>query len=245
MEFLAHPANVFPKEFTLENYKNMFDSSMFNLPLLFGNSTYYTVICVFVTLLNAVVGAYVFSRGDFPLKKALFAMYSSLIFISVGSISIYPTFDVLEFFNMPKSLNGLIIVKLFSIPVVSIFLVKGYIDFLPKELDEAAEIDGCGFIAILFIILMPLLKPIIATVIILSFKGIWNEYLMPAIFTLAKPEQKTIMVALIDMKNSSEGATSWALMLAASSVALLPILITFVCCNKYFVKGLSEGAIKG
>ena len=68
---------------------------------------------------------------------------------------------------------------------------------------------------------------------------------MPAVFTLTNPAQKTIMVALIDLKTSSEGATSWTLMLAASAVALLPILIVFVCCNKYFVQGLSEGAIKG
>ena len=84
-----------------------------------------------------------------------------------------------------------------------------------------------------------------ATVTILSFNGLWNEYLMPAIFTLTKPEQRTLMVALIDMKNSSEGSTSWTLMLAVSAIAILPVLLTFVLCNKYYVKGLSEGAIKG
>lgn len=245
MEFMANPANFIPEKFTLENYLNMFDSMQFDLPKLFWNSTYYTAICVAISVVSGLVGAYVFSRGEFPFKKALFAIYGSLIFISVGSISIYPTFDVLNWFNVPRSLTGLIAVKLFSIPVVYIFLIKGYIDSLPRELDEAAEIDGCGFIGILFKIIFPLLKPILATVIILAFKGTWNEYLMPAIFTLTKPEQKTLMVALIDLKNSSEGATSWTLMLAASTVALLPVLIVFVSCNKYFVQGLSEGAVKG
>ena len=245
MEFMVSPESVIPKEFTLENYKILFNSIEFNLPLYITNSAYYTIIGVFFSLLNAVLGAYVFSRGEFPFKKGLFALYGSLIFITVGSISIYPTFDVLQFFNIPRTLNGLLIVKLFSVPVVFIFLIKGYIDSIPNEIDEAAEIDGCGFVKILFSIILPLLKPILATVTILSFNGLWNEYLMPAIFTLTKPEQRTLMVALIDMKNLSEGSTSWTLMLAVSAIAILPVLLTFVLCNKYYVKGLSEGAIKG
>lgn len=245
MEFMVNPAGVIPEEFTLENYRRMFTAVDFDLPLYLWNSAYYTIIGVILTLLNAIIGAYVFSRGDFPFKKGLFALYGSLIFITVGSISIYPTFEVLQFFDIPRTLDGLLVVKLFSIPVVYIFLIKGYIDSLPRELDEAAKIDGCGFLRILFSIIMPLLKPIIATVIILSFNGLWNEYLMPAIFTLTKPENRTLMVALIDMKNSSEGSTSWTLMLAASAIAILPVLLTFILCNKYYVKGLSEGAIKG
>lgn len=245
MEFMVSPDSVIPKEFTLENYRMLFSSMDFDLPLYLMNSTYYTIIGVLFSLLNAVLGAYVFSRGEFPFKKGLFALYGSLIFITVGSISIYPTFDVLQFFNIPRTLVGLLIVKLFSVPVVFIFLIKGYIDSIPKEIDEAAKIDGCGFIKILFSIILPLLKPILATVTILSFNGLWNEYLMPAIFTLTKPEQRTLMVALIDMKNSSEGSTSWTLMLAVSAIAILPVLLTFVLCNKYYVKGLSEGAIKG
>ena len=245
MEFMVSPDSVIPKEFTLENYKMLFNSMDFDLPLYLINSAYYTIIGVLFSLLNAVLGAYVFSRGEFPFKKGLFALYGSLIFITVGSISIYPTFDVLQFFCIPRTLNGLLIVKLFSVPVVFIFLIKGYIDSIPKEIDEAAKIDGCGFIKILFSIILPLLKPILATVTILSFNGLWNEYLMPAIFTLTKPEQRTLMVALIDMKNSSEGSTSWTLMLAVSAIAILPVLLTFVLCNKYYVKGLSEGAIKG
>ncbi len=245
MEFMVSPDSVIPKEFTLENYRMLFSSMDFDLPLYLMNSTYYTIIGVLFSLLNAVLGAYVFSRGEFLFKKGLFALYGSLIFITVGSISIYPTFDVLQFFNIPRTLVGLLIVKLFSVPVVFIFLIKGYIDSIPKEIDEAAKIDGCGFIKILFSIILPLLKPILATVTILSFNGLWNEYLMPAIFTLTKPEQRTLMVALIDMKNSSEGSTSWTLMLAVSAIAILPVLLTFVLCNKYYVKGLSEGAIKG
>lgn len=245
MEFMANPENFIPETFTFENYVNMMNSMQFNMPKLFWNSTYYTCICVLVTIVNALIGAYVFSRGEFPCKNLLYGLYCSLIFITVGSISIYPTFDVLQWFKIPRSLTGLMAVKLFTVPVVFIFLIKGYIDSLPKELDEAAEIDGCGFVGILFKIIFPLLKPILATVLILAFNGSWNEYLMPAVFTLTNPAQKTIMVALIDLKTSSEGATSWTLMLAASTVALLPILIVFVCCNKYFVQGLSEGAIKG
>jgi len=125
MEFMVNPAGVIPKEFTLENYKRMFTAVDFNLPLYLWNSAYYTIIGVILTLLNAIIGAYVFSRGDFPFKNGLFALYGSLIFITVGSISIYPTFEVLQFFDIPRTLDGLLVVKLFSIPVVYIFLIKG------------------------------------------------------------------------------------------------------------------------
>lgn len=245
IEFMSNPGKLLPESFSMDNYKSIFNSVGFDLPLLLKNSIYYTVVCVIINILSALVGAYVFARGEFPLKKTIFAVYCSLMFITVGSISIYPTFDVLEWLNVPRSINGLIFTKVFGIPITFTFLVKGYIESLPIELDQAAEIDGCGFVGIFFKIILPLLKPIIATVVILSFKNTWNDYLMPAIFTLARPEQKTLMVALIDLKSSSEGANSWNLMLAASVIAVLPVIITFIFANKYFVQGLSDGAVKG
>ena len=245
IEIMASPENLIPKEFTFQNYIDIFTSDSFDVLRMLWNSTYYTLFSVVINLVLSSVCGYVFARGNFPGKKAIFAVFASLMFINMGTITIYPKFQILSLVGLNRSLFGLMALKFFGIPIVNMYLVRGYIAALPKEMDEAARIDGCDYFRIFTKIIAPLLMPILATIGILSFQASWNEYLMPAVFTLTNPAQKTIMVALIDLKTSSEGATSWTLMLAASTVALLPILIVFVCCNKYFVQGLSEGAIKG
>ena len=123
--------------------------------------------------------------------------------------------------------------------------MKGYVESLPYAVDEAAKIDGCSFFQTFVHIIAPLLKPILATIAILQFKGSWNEYLYPTIFTLTEPNQRTLMVGLMALKNSGEAATSWNLMLTGSTIALIPVLVAYSVGNKYFVKGISAGAVKG
>ena len=172
------------------------------------NSIIYTVICVAATLLNSTMGGYVYSRGQFKGKGFVFAAFSILMFFSMGSVTVYPMFDILNLINIPKSLYGLIFIRIFGVAIINIYLVKGYIDSLPKELDEAAEIDGCNFIEIFFRIHAPLLKPIIATIGVIAFQGSWNEYLMPMIFTMANPSQRPLIVGLVALSKSGESAVT-------------------------------------
>ena len=151
------------------------------------------------------------------------------------SITVYPMFEILNLIHLNKSLWGLIIIKALGIPIVNIYLVKGYIETLPREMDEAAKIDGCGFTTIFFRIILPLLKPILATIAILAFNGSWNEYLMPTIFTISNPSQQTLMVGINAMKTSGESASNWSVMLAAAMLAFIPVLIAYVIGNKHFV----------
>ena len=244
-EILAQPEKIFPSVWSLENYKLAFSSSGFNVGRMLFNSTYYTIICMCFAVLASSMCAYVFERGDFFGKKTIFAVFSALMFISLGSITVYPLFDILNIIHLNRSLWGLIVIKMLGIPIVNIYLVKSYIKTLPKEIDEAAMIDGCSFIGIFFRIIAPLLKPIVATVAILSFQGSWNEYLMPTIFTIANPSQRTLMVGVVALKNSGDAAASWNLMLAGSTVALIPVLIAYAFFNRFFVSGLTAGAVKG
>lgn len=244
-EILAHPENLFPAQPTLENYKLAWSSDIFNVKRMLWNSTYYTVAGVLIALINSSMGGYVFARAEFYGKKAIYAVFTSLMFITIGSIVVYPMFDILRVFGLTKSLFGLIVVKFFSVAIVNIHLVKSYITSLPKELDEAAAIDGCGFIGTFFKIIMPLLKPIMATIGILAFNGSWNEYLMPTIFTMGNVEQRTLIVGVVALKTSGEAASSWNLMLAGTTIALIPVLIAYMIGNKYFVAGLAGGAVKG
>ncbi len=244
-EILTRPESLLPLKPTLDNFKMAWNSNNFSIKLLTWNSTYYTLISVAITLLTASMGGYVFARGYFYGQKSIFLIFTSLMFISLGSITIYPTFEVLDFFGISQSLWGLLITKLFGIGIVNIYLVRSYILTLPKSMDESAEIDGCSFIGIFFKIIAPLLKPILATIGILAFQGSWNDYLMPTIFTMTRPEQRTLIVGVMALKNSEAAASSWNLMLAGATVSLIPVLIAYAFANKYFVSGLASGAVKG
>ncbi len=245
MEIMTNPGSIFPHKPTLENYKQAWNSDFLDVGRMTLNSIIYTVICMTVHCFIASTAAYVFARGEFRFKKTLFALFSSLMFINLGTITVYPLFDILKPIHLNQSLWGLIVVKCFSIPIVHIYLIRSYIETISPEIDEAATIDGCSFIGIFFRIMVPIIKPIIATVALLAFQGSWNEYLLPAIFTMTRPEQKTLIVGLMALKNSDGAATSWNLMLAGSTIAMLPVLIAYAVANKYFIAGITAGAVKG
>lgn len=245
MEIMAHPDWYFPREFTFNNYIEAWNSETFHAGRMFFNSTWFTVFSVIISILTCSISGYVFARGEFKFKKVLFAIFSSLMFISLGSITIYPKFEILSLIGLNKSLWGLIVLECFGIPIVKVYLVRSFVYTLPKELDEAATIDGCSFTGIFFKIILPLLKPVLATLAILSFQGSWNNYLMPTIFTMSKPKQQTLIVGIIALKNSGEAAAAWNLMFAATAMALIPVLIVYALFSRYFTEGITAGAVKG
>lgn len=244
-EIMAHPEYVFPKEFTFDNYITALKSKNFNVLTMTRNSLVYTLMCVASTIFTSTMSGYVFARGAFRGKGLIFACFSALLFINIGTISVYPLFDILKLIRLNNSIWGLIIVKIFSISVVNIYLVRSYVRTLPKELDEAATIDGCGFAGIFFRIIAPLLKPLMATIGILAFQYSWNEYLLPTVFTISNKAQQTLIVGVVALKTSGAGAASWNLMLTGTTIALIPVLFAYAVGNKYFVKGLTAGAVKG
>lgn len=244
-EIMNDPGRLLPAQPTFDNYKEAWNSPHFQVGKLVRNSIYYTLSNVVISIFVASMGGYVFARGRFRFKKAIFACFTSLMFIKLGGISIYPTFQVLNAINLTSSLGALILVNAFGVPIVNIYLVKGYVATLPAAIEEAAKIDGCNFAGTFFKIIAPLLKPIMATIGILSFQGSWNDYLMPTIFTLNNPNQQTLIVGLMALKNSDGAATSWNLMLAGATIALIPVLAAYAIGNRYFISGLAAGAVKG
>ena len=244
-EVLVHPERIFPENPTLDNYKIALTSKDFNVIRMFINSVIYAGSAVAITLWSSSTIGYVFARGKFPLKNMWFTIFTALMFINFGGVTVYATFNVLRAVHLTQSITSLIIMKLFGVPVVNIYLVRSYIKTLPYELDEAAKIDGCSFIGIFFKIIAPLLLPLFATLGLLAFQGSWNDYIMPTVFTITRPEQRTLIVGIMALKNSGEGAANWNLMLAASAIAILPMLCAYMFAKKYFVKGLVGGAVKG
>ncbi len=245
-EIMAHPEHFWPEVPTLENYRIAWQDKDFNIPRMFWNSTIYTVLCMLFTVTTSALAGYVFARGgDFAGSKLLFAIFSSLMFLNMGTITIYPIFQVLGILKLSSSLWGLIVMRFFSVGIINIYLVRSYIRTIPPQLDEAAGMDGCSFLGIFFRIMVPLLKPILATISILAFNASWNEYLMPTLFTLNNRQQRTLIVGIMSLKNAGVSAANWNLMLAGATIAMLPILVVYAIANRYFVEGLTAGALKG
>lgn len=236
---------VMPEHPTFNNYIEAWTSPELQVGRQFINSTVYCVLNVLITIVISTMAGYVFAVGNFRMKKVVFGCFTFLMFVKLGGISIYPTFEIFDLLHLPINLYGLIFIHLFGVPIVNMYLVKGFVASIPYSLMEAATIDGCSFFGRFVKIIFPLLMPIVATITILAFQGSWNDYIMPTVFTLTHPEQRTLIVGIMALKSSGGAASSWHLMLAGSIVSLIPVLVVYCICNKYFVQGITAGAEKG
>ena len=244
-EIFIEPAKLLPDKFILDNYKQLTSNGDFNIGRLLFNSIISTAWNMFITIVICPTGAYVFARGDFPGKKIIFALFTMLMFVSPGAITIYCTFDIVRAIGLTPSLYTSMFIGLFGIPVVNYYMLKGYIDTLPRDLDELATIDGCGFVGIYFRIIFPLLKPVLATQAIFAFQGSWNNYIGVLMWTSSRPWEWTLTVGVMMMKNSGNAAIGMGFTMAAAVISMIPVIIVFCIFNKQIVDGIASGALKG
>ena len=242
MELLTSNS-LFPKRFVLDNYVQAWKMANFEKYTI--NSIIMSSSIVLGSIFTTTIAGYVFERGVFPGKELMFAMVVSSMFVSLGSLTLYPTYVIAKFFGINKSLWGVVIIRVFGLNVTNLFITRSYIRTLSKEIDEAAKVDGCSFFSIFARVIFPLLKPLIATIAILEFRHSWNDYLMPMVFTLSNKDRMPLIVGVMNLKGSGEAASSWNLMLAGSSIALIPMIIVYLFFNRYFIEGLTAGAVKG
>jgi len=235
--------NFIPENWLWKNYTEAWKIAQFGIYT--WNSVYYSFFCVLFALISSALSGYVFSRGKFPGKNIVFGMQTGMMFIVLGTSSLYPQLQILKWLHLNTNLWGIILMQFFCGSITNIFLVRGFCDSLPKEMDEAAKIDGCSFLGTFIKVILPLLKPVMATIGILSFQGAWNDYLLPMIVTLGNPSQRTLPVGLVALKGSSDAAAAWNLILAGAMISAIPMLIVYIFCNRYFIKGLTAGAVKG
>lgn len=243
MELLAEGNRLFPRKFVMDNYEQAWEMANFQKYTL--NSLFMSGTIVLGAIFTTTIAGYVFERGTFPMKNLLFTMVVSSMFVSLGSLTLYPTFVIAKIFGINKTLWGVIIIRVFGLNVTNLFITRSYIRSLSKEIDEAAKVDGCFFFGIYWRIIFPLLKPLIATIAILEFRHSWNDYLMPMVFTLSNPDRMPLIVGIMNLKSSGEAASSWNLMLAGSSIALIPMIVVYLIFNRFFIEGLTAGSVKG
>lgn len=242
MELLTSNS-LFPKKFVLDNYVQAWNMANFEKYTM--NSIVMSGSIVIGTIFTTTIAGYVFERGKFPGKEFLFGMVVSSMFVSLGSLTLYPTYMIAKFLGINKSLWGVVIIRVFGLNVTNLFITRSYIRTLSTEIDEAAKVDGCTFFTTFTRVIFPLLKPLIATIAILEFRHSWNDYLMPMVFTMSNQDRMPLIVGVMNLKGSGEAASSWNLMLAGSSIALVPMIIVYLMFNRYFIEGLTAGAVKG
>lgn len=237
-EFWGSGLNIFPQTPTLQNFVRAWNNA--NFSQYFSNTIIVTIATVVIVLLCSSAAGYVLGRYEFPGKKKLLGLFVASITIPL-TFTIIPIYQLLSGLHLTGSLIGLIIAESGGSHILFLMLFSSFYSGVPKEMEEAAIVDGCGFFRTYMSIMFPQAKPVIVTVVIMQFIWTWNSFLLPLVLTLSKPELRTLAVGLYALKG--EHVVDWTGIAAGATIAVLPIIIVFICLQKYFVDGIA-GAVK-
>ena len=233
------PPRLIPEIVTLENFEVAFASRNFGQAFL-NSAMVATATALLVTSLTTMM-AYAFARFEFRGKTALF--YSMLAMMMVpGVVLLIPQFLMSSNLGLLNSLPGLILVYSAGPLAFNTFLLRGFFENLPRELEESAVIDGASHFTIFFRIMLPLAAPAVSTVAVFSFLGAWDEYVLALNF-LTSESLRTLPVALANFRGAH--TTNWGLVFAGSLVAVVPTVLLFIFFQRYFIQGLTSGAVRG
>ncbi|MEC0240845.1 carbohydrate ABC transporter permease [Paenibacillus dokdonensis] len=228
-----------PKSFEWHNYARAWEIT--NFPKAFTNSLIVTVISNVVLSMFSGMAAYRMVRHNSRFNRFLFAIFVAAMVIPFQSIMI-PLVKVMSSLSLMNSIPGLIIAYLgFGVPL-SVFLFHGFVKSIPLEIEEAARVDGTSIYGTFFRIVLPLMKPMFVTVIILNTLWIWNDYLLPSL-VLQSADLRTIPIATFAF--FGQFTKQWDLALPALVLGILPVIIFFLAMQKYIVEGITQGAVKG
>ncbi|MFC0213041.1 carbohydrate ABC transporter permease [Paenibacillus chartarius] len=237
-ELLSDSAG-WPNEFHFENYSKAWKIT--NFPHVFWNSLQITVLSNIGIVLFASMAAYRMVRRNTRINRFLFSLFVAAMVIPFQSIMI-PLVKVTYNFGLLNSIWGLTVCYFgFGIPL-SLFLFHGFVKSIPLEVEESAVVDGSSPYGVFFRIVLPLLKPMFVTVIILNSLWIWNDFLLPSLI-LQRPSLRTIPMATFSF--FGQYTKQWDLALPALVLGITPIIIFFLALQRYIVEGITAGSVKG
>ena len=227
-------------EITLENYRYIIGKGKFYINFL--NSIFVSSITVLIAAFVAAALGFCIARFQFFGKRFLF-MFIILTMIIPGTTLIVPQYELAVKLKVINRLSGLIPFYVAWVIPYSTFMIKGFVENIPKELDEAVYMDGGSVFTVFFRIILPLTKPGIASVSIFNFLTAWEEY--PWANTVINDNmQRTLPIAISGFFGQHQ-FTQWGYVFALSVLSLIPILLVFIFCQKFFVAGLTTGSVKG
>lgn len=236
---LDAPLDLFPSTPTLDNYAKALGSE--NFGHYFLNSAMVAAVSTVLIVLLSSMMAYAFSRLTFPGKRVL--LTAIVIGLAIPTMMlIIPQFLLARDLHLLNSLQGLVPFYVGTALGFNTFLLTGFFETIPRELDEAMIVDGAGPWRRYWSLAIPLSRPALATTVIFAFLGTWDEFAW-ALTVLNDTEVRTLPVAIALFQG--QHSTSWGLVFAASMIAILPVLVVYVVFQRFFVAGLTSGAVKG
>lgn len=231
-QFIPHPA-------TVTNYSQAWSEN--DLGRYLFNSVVVAIISTALSLLLSSMMAYAFARFAFPLREVLFKVLLLGLMIPAMML-IIPQFILVKYLGLFDSLGGLILFYVGSSLSLNTFLLRGFFQAIPAELEQAMQVDGAGAFVRYWRLILPLAKPALATATIFTFLGSWDEYVW-AVTIINTPAKRTLPIAIALFQG--QNSTLWGLVFAASIIAIVPVIVVFLLFQRYFVQGLTAGAVKG
>ena len=236
--FSESPLNLIPRPFTTENYAKLM--SIYDVQRMVFNGLYLSILIPLLSMLTSSLAAYALARLDFKGRNLVFLLLISTMMIP-GYVTLIPNFAIMVKLRLLNSHLALILRSALSGSATSIFLFRQYFLSIPRDLENAAIIDGCSWRGVFFRIILPNSKPAIATVVILSFRETWNAFLWPQL-VLQDDKLRTWTFALEVL---SEFETNQSALLAGAVISIVPVLIIYILCQKYFVNSQVNAGFGG
>lgn len=238
-EMIFRDTSLIPKVFHFENYYLAWMEGGFGRNFL--NSLFYTVSVVIGIIVISSLAAYAFARLRFPGRNLMFFMFMAAMMIPIPG-SFVPLYVLLNKLGLRNTPWGYILAMINVGLSTSIFLLKTFFDKMPKELEDAARMDGCSKLGIWWHVALPLSKPVLAVVVVFNALNVWNEYVLALIIFDSKALMP-LQVALTTFQG--EFITRYPLLMAGLTITALPIIIVYILMQKYIVKGVTQGAVVG
>ncbi len=230
-----------PTALQLDNYVRAWEKA--SIGRYFMNSLMITVIVVIVVAVMSSMATYACTRLGLKLGKPMVMLFMAGLYIPTV-LCLVPIYVQMKNLGLVNSKWGLVVLYIASNLPFSIFILSGFYATVPKELEEAAYIDGCGYFATYARVILPITKPAMATVSIFTFMGSWNEYVL-ANMLISKPENNTLPVGLVSLQTAMEHVSDWTALLAGITILFIPMLLMYALCQKYITSGMTAGALKG
>lgn len=226
-----------PSEWHFDNYLIVFEKGRIGQAFL--NSLLIASLSVLTTLISAAMASYYLARNPSRMSTTIYMIFMLGL---IAPMSLIPTIKLMQFLRLNNTYLGIILIFSATNMAFTVLLQTGFIKSIPRELDEAAIIDGCGLLRTFFVIVLPLLKPVVVTGMIVVFMSVWNSFVIPLYF-LSDSTKWPMPLTVYNFYGQYQ--SSWNLVFADLVMTALPILIVYLVGQHYIIEGMTAGAIKG
>ena len=236
---LTLPPKWLPFPFTLDNYRQMF--SLIPFALMAFNSLKIALIVTVGALITSSLAAYALARLNFPGRTFIFILFLSALMVPT-QVTAIPTFVMMRILGLLDTHEAVYLPALIN--VLGIFLLRQFFLTIPRELEDAARLDGAGYLRILFKVILPMSKPALASLAIFIFQATWNDFFWPNLF-LSTPDKLTLPLGLVSLQGPYGGGPAPTVVFAAIATILVPIFLVFSFAQRSITESIAASGLKG